>query len=244
MSPFDSFRARLHAQQPLGVAAQDLDLVLVAKRNRFHPVRRQRILDERPVDTEHDTVDSHLHHAAEQRWIGEVAARRNVEIVTENVAETHPLLARTRKGLVDAPDQEGQCLPEMPEDDLQPRMDVEHPAEHHPDRLGRCFHRVAPGRAGQHREILDVVLVVDVDDGGMGYRRMQVDRNVEFLGTREDRPEALVVDELPVGEPGIMAPLKPSLSTVLSNSSAAAAGSLVGSAAKAAKRLGFASTAA
>ena len=48
----------------------------------------------------------------------------------------------------------------------------------------------------------------------MRHRGMQIERHVERLGTREDRPEALVVDaNCPLARPWIMAPLKPSAVT-------------------------------
>ena len=117
---------------------------------------------------------------------------------------------------------------------------VEHAGQHHADRLRRGLDREAPGGADHHRKILDVVLVVGVHHRRMRYRRMQIDRHIELLGALEDRPEPLVVEEqAAVRVPWIMAPLKPCLSTVRSSSSAAATGSKVGSAAKAAKRSGF-----
>jgi len=64
-----------HPQQPLGVAGQDLGLVLVAQRHRFHPLRARRVRHERPVDREQDALDAHFHHAAKERRIGKVAAR-------------------------------------------------------------------------------------------------------------------------------------------------------------------------
>src|SRR6516164_3608358 len=60
MSP----RSASHLQQPLGVAGEDLGLVLVAQRHRFHPLGARRVRHERPVDREQDAVDAHFHHAA------------------------------------------------------------------------------------------------------------------------------------------------------------------------------------
>src|SRR5450631_3596323 len=50
---------RSHPQQPFGVAAQYLRLILVAQRHRLHPVDTRRIDHERPVHREQDAVDAH-----------------------------------------------------------------------------------------------------------------------------------------------------------------------------------------
>ena len=80
------------------------------------------------------------------------------------------------------------------------RVLLEHAGEHEADRERRGLDREAPGGAQQHGEVLGVLLVIGVDHRRMRHRGMQVDRHVERLGAREDRPVALVVDELPVGE--------------------------------------------
>ena len=158
----------LHPQQPLGVAAQYLGLVLVAQRHRLHPFHAGRIDHERPVDREQDAVDAHLLHAAHQRRIGEVAAGGDPEVVAEHVAEADRLrCARPRDGVIDAPHQERQRLAEMAEDDLELRMLLEHAGQHHADRRRRGLHREAPGGAHHHREVLGVVVVVDVADAGI-----------------------------------------------------------------------------
>src|SRR5262249_2872084 len=59
----------LHFEQPLGVAAQDLGLVLIAQRHGLHPLHRRLVGHERPIDRKQDTVDAHLHHAAQQRRV-------------------------------------------------------------------------------------------------------------------------------------------------------------------------------
>ena len=51
-------RIGLHLEKPLGVAAQDLDLVLVAQRHSLHPLHRRLVGDERPIDGKQDTVDA------------------------------------------------------------------------------------------------------------------------------------------------------------------------------------------
>jgi hypothetical protein len=62
---------------------------------------------------EQDTVDAELHHTAQQRGVGEVAAGRNVEVAAEGVAEAQRFRARARERLVDAPNQERQRLTEV-----------------------------------------------------------------------------------------------------------------------------------
>src|SRR5215813_15471685 len=130
-------RIELHFEKPLGVAAQDLGLVLIAQRHALHPLHRRLVGHERPIDRKHDTVDAHLHHAAQQRRIGEVAAGCNMEVAAEGLAEAQRLRTRTGERLINAPHQERQRLPEMAENDLEPGIGVEHPAEHQPDRVRR-----------------------------------------------------------------------------------------------------------
>jgi hypothetical protein len=103
--------------------------------------------------------------------------------------------------MIDAPDQERQGLAEMAEHDLEPRIGVEHAAEHHADRQGRGFHRVAPGGAHHHREVLGVVVVIGVHHRRQRQRGMQIDRHVERLRALVDRPEPLVVEKHVIGEP-------------------------------------------
>ena len=190
----------LHLQQPLGVAAQDFCFVLVGERHGVHPVQRRRVHDERPIDREQDMIDAHLHHAAQQRRIGEIAARRDVIVAAEDVAEAQRFLARPLERLVDAPDQKRQRFAEMTEDDFQLRMPLEHAGQHEADGGGRGFHRIAPGRPRHGREILDVVVVVDARHLGLRQSGMQIDRHVELFGARINRPEFLVVEEGAVGE--------------------------------------------
>ena len=66
-------RRDLQPEQPLGVDAQDLGLVLVIQRHGLHPLHGRRIGHERPVDREADPVDAEFHHAAQQCRVGEVA---------------------------------------------------------------------------------------------------------------------------------------------------------------------------
>src|SRR6516162_2063139 len=138
-------RLGLHFEKPLGIAAQDLGLVLVAQRHVPYPLHRRLVSDERPINREQDAVDAHLHHAAQQRRIGEVAAGGDVEVAAEGLAEAHRLRAWTGERVIDAPHQERQRLPEMAENDLESGIGLEHPAEHEPERLRRRFDRVAPG---------------------------------------------------------------------------------------------------
>src|SRR5262245_50086988 len=191
-------RIELHFEKPLGVAAQDLGLVLIAQRHALHPLHRRLVGDERPINREQDAVDANLHDAAQQRRIGEVAAGRDVEVAAEGLAEAYRRRARAGERVIDAPHQERQRLPEMAEDDLEPGIGLEHPAEHKPDRLRRRFDRVAPGGAHDHRKILGVILVVSIHHRWQRNRWMQVDRNVERLRALEDRPEPLVVEKDPI----------------------------------------------
>src|SRR5712672_3218610 len=188
-------------QQALDVAAEDLGLVLVAQRDAVHPIGAGLVLDKRVVDREQDAVDPHLHHAAEQRRVGEEAAGGDPEMLAERVAEPVRPGPVAHQGHVDAPQQEGQALTEMAEDDLEPGIGVEHAAQHQPDALRRGLHREAPGGAQDVRVLLDIILVVDIDDRRMWHRRVHVERHVERLGALEDRPEPLVVEKQAAGQP-------------------------------------------
>src|SRR5207248_9035186 len=105
------------------------------------------VFDKRIVDREQDTVDAHLHHAAQQRRVGEKPARRDPEMLAERVAEPVRSGPVTHQRHVDAPEQEGKTLAEMTEDNLEPRISVEHAAQYETDALGRGLHRETPGGA-------------------------------------------------------------------------------------------------
>src|SRR5439155_18351706 len=102
----------LQFQQPLDVAARDLGLVLVAKRNVGEPARCRRLRLERIVNREHDAVDTDLHHAAEQRSVGEETRRGDIEVLAEDVAERNRILLRAHERIVDPPEQERHALAE------------------------------------------------------------------------------------------------------------------------------------
>src|SRR5437868_6538057 len=84
-----------HPQQAFGIAAEDLDLVLLAERHGVYPFGPKRIGDERPVDRKHDAVDAHLLHAAQQRRIGEKPAGGQIEVIAEDIPEAERLVTRT-----------------------------------------------------------------------------------------------------------------------------------------------------
>src|SRR6516162_5343469 len=74
-------------KQPLSVRAENLHFVLIAERNGVYPLHRRLVGHERPVDRKQNPVDAELHHAAQERGIGKVAAGRDVEMLAEHVAE-------------------------------------------------------------------------------------------------------------------------------------------------------------
>ena len=118
----------------------------------------------------------------------------------EDVAERLAAVAAAQS-VADAPQVEGQPFAQMAHDDLEARIGVEHPAQYEADTLRRGFHREAPAGAQYPRMLLDVILVVGLDNVGVGNCRMQVDRHVERLRALKDRPEPLIVEEEPVGQP-------------------------------------------
>src|SRR6185437_5033202 len=111
----------LDFQEPLRIAAENLFLIRGIHLQRVDPVHARRILDEGIVDREHHPVDAELGDAALQRRVGEEAAGRDVEMIAKSIAEgfLRPLVAGPRQALVDAPEEEGQTLAHMAEDDLQ-----------------------------------------------------------------------------------------------------------------------------
>ena len=131
----------------------------------------------------------------------------------------------------------------MPDDDFEARIGVEDAAQHEANTLRRGLDSKAPAGAQDPWVFLDVILVVSVDDRRMRDCQMHVERYVERLSPLKDRPKPLVVEKNPLVSPFTIAPLKPSLPTVRSSSSAAALGLAVGSAAKAANLSGWARTA-
>src|SRR5262249_9979496 len=60
------YRPQLHFQQPLGVAAHDLDLILCRELKFVHPLCSREVLHKGPVHGEQDTVHAQFHHRAEQ----------------------------------------------------------------------------------------------------------------------------------------------------------------------------------
>jgi hypothetical protein len=86
------------------------------------------------------------------------------------------------------------------EDDLETRIGVEDAAQHETQALGRGFDGEAPGGAQQRGILLHILLVVSLDDGGVGQCGMHVERHVERLRPLEDRPEPFVVEKKPVGQ--------------------------------------------
>jgi len=117
----------------------------------------------------------------------------------------------------------------MAEDDLQARMSLEHPAQHHADRGGCVLDRIAQaGRTHQWGTVGLISAYVGRRHAGMlqdGWRHIFLDRHIELFGARIDRPELPVVDEFAVGEAVNHAPLKPSVTTQRSSSSGPASGS-------------------
>src|SRR2546427_11901190 len=83
----------------------------------------------------------------------------------------------------------------MPEYDLEARVGVEHPGEYDPQKMAARIHRETPARPGEVLVSLEIGLErVRVRQGGG-----QIERHVERLGTLEDDPVFLLVEETPLG---------------------------------------------
>ena len=193
--------AHLHAKQALDVPAQNLRLVLGIELDALHPRRRGLVLDVREIDGEQNAIDANLLDAAEHRGIREEAARGDVEVLAERLAEVDLLVPRAREHRVDAPQQERQAFTEVADDDLEVRILFEHTAQDQPHPLRRSLDREAPRRVRDLREIRNVILVIGFDHRRVRPRRMYIYRYVQRLRALEDRPEALVVDEKPARKP-------------------------------------------
>src|ERR1700733_12820077 len=106
-------KVSLELQQLLDIAGEDFHLVLLAERDVRDPLDRGLVLDERGIDRENDPIDAQLLHAAHQRRVREEAARRDIEMLAEELAEIERLVARPRQRRVDAPQQERQPFAQM-----------------------------------------------------------------------------------------------------------------------------------
>ena len=74
-------------EQAASINVQQFLSVLGAERQRLQPFGAGPVFGERVIDREQDTIDAHLHHAAHKRSIREEAARRDPEMLAEDVAE-------------------------------------------------------------------------------------------------------------------------------------------------------------
>src|SRR5262249_23286858 len=106
-------------EQPLGVAACELDLVLVAQGDTLEPLRPGLVRDKRPVHRKKYAIDSQFHDAAEQGRIGEIPAGGDIEVLAEDCAEAQGLGARAGKRMIDPPYQVRQRFAEMAENNFQ-----------------------------------------------------------------------------------------------------------------------------
>jgi len=121
-------------------------------------------------------------------------------VLTEFFPKRTGGIAWPRQCLVDPPEQERQPLAKVPEDHLEFGIGLKQTAEHHAHALRRGFHREPERRPDQFGILRQIVLVVDLDNGRMRERGVQIDRHVERGRALEDRPEPLVIDEKAVGE--------------------------------------------
>src|SRR6202040_1461733 len=183
----------LEFQQPLGIAVQQLLLVLRAQWQGLRPFGARRVVDKRIVDREENAVDPHFHHAAQEGGIGEEAARRNEEVLAECIPKALAAFAVSRQAHVDAPEIKRQALAEVAENDFQTGIGVEHAAQHQANALRCGLDREAPGGAQQRGILRYIVFVIGLDYRRMGDRGMHVERHVERLRALENRPELLVV---------------------------------------------------
>ena len=140
----------LHLKQPLGIAVEHFYPILLAQRHVLHPRSAWHILDVGPIYGEQDAIDAHLLNAAQQRRVGKMAARGDVEVLAKYIAERYRINARRREmheGVVDTPHQERQTLTEMPDDDLEGRKFIEYTREHQPEPRCRSLDGEAPAGA-------------------------------------------------------------------------------------------------
>src|SRR6185503_20621311 len=133
-------------------------------------------------------------HRGDQALGAEVARGSQVEVFLEVLAElalrrVARRLLGPRVAMVDSPDAVREALPQVSEDDSQPRMRVEEPRSHQPQRVDRGFLAERPGGAEEPR-----VAFVDLRCARQRVARMQVERNVQLLALRPEAAVARVVE--------------------------------------------------
>ena len=146
------------------------------------------------VDRPHDVFDAELVDGVAHRERVFDAAVGDDEVVLEILGHRPLGLAGTadflRAGVheVDAPDPERHRFAHVADADLELGKAVEHPARHHPHRVGADLDAVTP-----HRAVHAVVLQRTLERirGGAG---VDVDAPVKRLGGFEDRPELGIVE--------------------------------------------------
>src|SRR5882672_2945735 len=152
------------------------------------PIRRVIDVFKRPVGREHDAARTDHAHGSEQRLRAEIPRYRDVEVLVEVIGNRALAAMRARRldpgiSVVDAPEIEGDALAHVPDHDLQPRMLVEHARPHQPQRMHGCFLTEGPGRPDQPFGAL-----IDAGVLRQGIARMQIERHVEPLDLRPERP--------------------------------------------------------
>ena len=126
--------------------------------------------------------------AFEQGLGVEIARRGDIEIFAEIVADRFlrrifVAVVDPAIGVVDPPQRVRQVLAQMAENDLQPRMGVEQAGAHQPQRMHRGLLRERPDRPEQPG-----MAVVDLRVARQRIARMQIERHVEPLHRRPERP--------------------------------------------------------
>ena len=174
-----------------------LQPVVLADRGIVEPDRGVIDVLERPVGREHDAVGADLEDGVDQRLGAEVARRRDVEVLREIIGD--PALGRITMpvldpgvAVVDPPHAERQSLAHVAEHDRKLRVRVEQARSHQPQRMHRGLLAEGPGRPKQPLRAFI--------DAGIGFERIarvQIERHVELLHHRPERPvlRQVVVDD-------------------------------------------------
>jgi hypothetical protein len=97
------------------------------------------------IDREQDAIGPHHLHGEQQRWIGEKAAGRNMEVVQKVLGHrVLQLLCQGREHVINTRQHKRNHLSHMPDDDLQGWLAIEHPGQDQSQRMDTHFGVPAP----------------------------------------------------------------------------------------------------
>src|SRR3984957_2781536 len=191
--------ARLRGGEPqdaLGVAAGDLRPVRRAEGQRVKQPATGLVRAERVVHAEQHAVHPEHLDRAHHRRQAEHARCRYPEVAQEVLRRGQCEPGQPVQDAVDAVQHERDHLAAVPDDHPQPRVPVEDPRGHHPQRVQPGLGMPAPGSGRQSAgQRLRQPAEQDLAQLRRRRRRMQVERDVQLLKPGEQRLEPRIVEE-------------------------------------------------